>query len=52
MEMLFAVKYFAQKQLFWIQWPLEAKPLTLGQIWRNLSDGSLILFRMPFSDLP
>ena len=38
-EKLFAVKYFAQKQLFWLRWPMEAKPLTLGQTWRNLSDG-------------
>ena len=39
MKTLFAVKDFAQKQLFWIRWPLEAKPLTWGQIWRNFSDG-------------
>ena len=30
-EKLFAVKYFAQKQLFGNSGPLEAKPLTLGQ---------------------
>ena len=40
---LMVVKDFAQKQLFWIRWPLEAKPLSqiwnqiLGQIWRQLS---------------
>ena len=38
MKKLFAVKDFAQKQLFWLRWPLEANPLTLGQIWRNLDD--------------
>ena len=38
MKKLFAVQDFAQKQLFLLRWPLEAKPLTLGQIWRNLSD--------------
>ena len=26
---------------FLLRWPLEAKPLTLGQIWRNLSDGQI-----------
>ena len=42
MKKLFAVKDFAQKQfLFLLRWPLEAKPLTLGQIWRNLSYGEL-----------
>ena len=30
---------FRSKITFFLQWPLEATPLTLGQIWRNLSDG-------------
>ena len=37
MKKLFTVKDFAQKQLFLVRWPLEAKPLSLGQIWRQLS---------------
>ena len=28
-------KLFHSKQLFWLWWPLEAKRLTLGQIWRH-----------------
>ena len=40
------------KNSFLLRWPLEAKPLTLGQIWWTLLMGNLILFRMPFSDLP
>ena len=36
MKKLFAVKDFAQKQLFWLRRPLEAKPLTLCQMWRQL----------------
>ena len=31
-NMLFAVKDCAQKQFLLLGWPLEAKPLTLGQI--------------------
>ena len=37
--MFFTMKYFAQKQFFLLRWPLEAKPLTLGQIWRHIGNG-------------
>ena len=53
MKKLFAVKDFTQKQFsFTSVTSGGAKPLTLDLIWQNLSDGVLILFRMPFSDLP
>ena len=39
MEKVIRGERFRSKTVFLTSWPLEAKPLTLGQIWRNLIDG-------------
>ena len=38
-EKVIRKKLFHSKQLFWLRWPVEAKRLTLGQIWHRYCNG-------------